>query len=297
MQQPLTSFLEWTAKFATEEVCLAELARRKWPGGFICPRCGHDRAHVLQRRRTRQCLACRHQSSPTAGTVMEHTKLPLAKWFAAVFLAAADKGGVSALRLSKMVGVSWPTAQSMLRKLRRAMGDRDRGCWLSGLVETDDALVGGKRPGKCGRGAAGKQPVLFAVERRGERAGFLAAQAVGGVTHEQVAAFSRRLGEGLTVRSDAHSGLTVLARDHAHEPRPTPPEKADEWLPLVHLVISNFKRFLIGTFHGVSRKRLQEYLDEFVFRFNRRFWEDQLPARLLEAAATHVPVPLRLKHI
>ncbi len=106
---------------------------------------------------------------------------------------------------------------------------------------------------------------------------------------------SRRLGGGLTIRSDAFSGLTVLARDHAHEPRPTPPEKADEWLPLVRLVISNFKRFLVGTFHGVSRTRLQEYLDESAFRFNRRFWEDQLPARLVEAAVNHVPVPLRLK--
>lgn len=293
MQQSPTDFLEWTRKFATEEACLEELARRKWPAGFICPRCGHDRAHVLERRHLRQCAACRHQSSATVGTVFEHTKLPLAKWFAAMYLAAADKGGISALRLSKMIGVSWPTAQSMLRKLRRAMGDRDRAYWLSGLVEADDALVGGKRSGKRGRGAEGKRPVLFAVERKGDRAGFLAAQAVDGVTHEQVAAFSRRLGDGLTIRSDAYSGLSVLARDHDHEPRPTPPEKADEWLPLVHLVISNFKRFLIGTFHGVSGKRLQEYLDEFVFRFNRRFWEDQLPDRLVEAAVTHVPVPFR----
>ena len=297
MQQPPTSFLEWTRKFATEESCLTELARRKWPDGFICPRCGHDRAHVLQRRRLHQCAACRHQSSATAGTVFEHTKLPLAKWFAAIYLAAADKGGVSALRLSKMIGVSWPTAQSMLRKLRRAMGDRDRSCWLTGLVEADDALVGGRRAGKRGRGAEGKQPVLFAVERRGERAGFLAAQVVEGVSHEQVGAFSRRLGDGLRVRSDAFRGLTAMARDHTHEPRPTPPDKADEWLPLVHLVISNFKRFLIGTFHGVSRTHLQEYLDEFVFRFNRRFWEDQLPARLVEAAVTHVPVPLRLRQV
>ena len=293
MQQSPTSFLEWTRKFATDEACLDELARRKWLGGFICPRCGHERAHVLERRRLRQCAACRHQSSATAGTVFEHTKLPLAKWFAAIHLIAADKGGVSALRLSKMIGVSWPTAQSMLRKLRRAMGDRERAYWLTGLVEADDALVGGKR----GRGAAGKRPVLFAVERRGGRAGFLAAQVVDGVTHERVGEFSRRLGDGLTVRSDAYSGLTALARDHAHEPRPTPPEKADEWLPLVHLVISNFKRFLIGTFHGVSHARLQECLDEFVFRFNRRFWEDQLPARLVEAAVTHVPVPLRLRQV
>ena len=99
MQQSATSFLEWTRKFATDEACLDELARRKWPGGFICPRCGHERAHVLERRRLRQCAA-------TAGTVFEHTKLPLAKWFAAVHLMAADKGGVSALRLSKMIGVS-----------------------------------------------------------------------------------------------------------------------------------------------------------------------------------------------
>ena len=106
MQQPPTSSPEWTAKFATEEACLAELAPRKWSGGFIRPRCGRGRAHVLRRRRTRQCLACRRQSPPTAGTVFEHAKLPLAKWFAAIHLTAADKGGVSALRLSRMVGVS-----------------------------------------------------------------------------------------------------------------------------------------------------------------------------------------------
>ena len=241
---------------------------------------------MLRRRR-------RRQSSATAGTVFEHAKPPLAKWFAAICLAAADKGGVSALRLSKTVGVSWPTAQSMLRKLRRAMDDRDRSCWLTGLVEADDALVGGRRD----RGAEGRQPVPFAVERKGERAGFLTAQVVEGVNHGQVGAFSRRLGDGLRVRSDAFRGLTAMARDHAHEPRPTPPDRADEWLPLAHLAISNFKRFLIGALHGVSRTHLQECLDEFVFRFNRRLWEDQLPARLIEAAVTHMPVPLRLRQV
>ena len=85
MQQPPTSFLEWTRKFAAEESRLAELARRKWPGGFIRPRYGHDRAHVLQRRRLRQCPVCRRQSPATAGTVFERAKPPLAKWFAAMY--------------------------------------------------------------------------------------------------------------------------------------------------------------------------------------------------------------------
>ena len=252
---------------------------------------------MLERRHLRQCAACRHQSSATAGTVFEHSKLPLAKWFAAIYLVAADNGGVSALRLSKMVGVSWPTAQSMLRKLRRAMGDRDRCYWLSGLVEADDALVSGKRAGKRGRGAEGKRPVLFAVERKGDRAGFLAAQAVDGVTHEQVSAFSRRLGD---VRLTVRSGCLQRPVGSGSGPRPrTASHPAGEGrrvaAPRAHSSISNFKRFMIGTFHGVSGARLQEYLDEFVFRFNRRFWEDQLPVRLVEAAVTHVPgVPLRL---
>ena len=272
MQQLPASFLDWTSQFATEDACLEELARRKWPGGFICPRCRHERAHVLERRCMRQCAACRHQSSPTAGTVFEHTKVPLPKWFAAIHLVGADKGGMSALRLSKMVGVSWPTAQSMLRKLRHAMGDRDRAHWHSGLVEADDAFVAGRRAGKRVRGAEGKRPVLFAVERRGERSGFMAAQAVEGLSHAEVGPFSERLGVGLKVRSDAFKSLTVLARDHEHDPKATPPDKVDEWLPLVHLAISSFKRFLLGPFHGVSGKYLQEYLDEFVFRFNRRYW-------------------------
>ena len=121
MKQPPTSFLDWQRQFGSEAACMRELARHRWPQGFLCPWCGNDQAYLLSRRRLRQCARCRHQVSVTAGTVFEHTKLPLPKWFAAIYLMATDKGGISALRLSKLIGVSWPTAQSMLRKLRRAM--------------------------------------------------------------------------------------------------------------------------------------------------------------------------------
>ena len=297
MQQLPTNFIDWQKKFARETACIRELERHRWPNGFICPRCGHDQAYRLKYRHLHECKACRRQTSVTAGTVFEHTKLPLTKWFAAIFLMSADKGGISAMRLSKLIGVSWPTAHAMLRKLRQAMGNRDRAYWLDGIVEVDDAYVGGRRAGKRGRGAEGKTTVLFAVQKRGKGAGFMAAQALDQLNQQRVRQFAERIVPDAEVRSDAFSALKALAQRHHHEARVTPPEKVDEWLPTVHLVISNLKRYLLGTYHGVSRAYLQEYIDEFVFRFNRRNWEPQLPRRLIQAAVNHVPVPIRLTHI
>jgi len=180
-------------------------------------------------------------------------------------LTPADRGGVPASRLWMVIGVSRPTAQPMLRKCKRAAG--------------------------------GKQVMLFLVERRLERAGFSATRVLGGVLHGQVAAFSRLLGQGLTTRRDTSSGPTVLTRYHAHEPWPTPPEKADDGPLLAYFAVSNFKRLLIDTLHGVSQKWLWEYLDKFVVRVDRWFWEAHVPIRMAEAAGPYMLVPLRLKHI
>ena len=189
-----------------------------------------------------------------------------------------------------MISVAWPTAYRMLRKLRQSMGDKDRGYWLEGLVEVDDAFVGGRKSGKRGRSAEGKKPVIFAVEQQEKGMGFIAARLVERVNFEQVPEFAKRISPDAEVRTDAFLALRVLGESHRHEAKVTPPEKVDEWLPKVHIVISNFKSFLAGTFHGVSHRYLHEYIDEFVFRFNRRFWEPQLPDRLLQATVDHVPI-------
>ena len=102
--------------------------------------------------------------------------------------------------------------------------------------------------------------------------------------------FAERTAPDAVVRSDAFSALKGLADNHIHDARVTPAEKVDEWLPTVHIVIANLKRYLLGTY-------LQEYIDEFVFRFNRRSWESQLPRRLIQAAVDYVPVPIRLTHV
>ena len=154
----------------------------------------------------------------------------------------------------------------------------------------DDAFVGGRQPGKRGRGAEGKKPVIFAVEWRENGMGFMAARVVERVNSEQVREFAKRISQNSEIRTDAFSALRVLGETHCHQAKVTPPEQVEKWLPKVHIVISNFKSFLKGTFRGVSHRYLQEYIDEFVFRFNRRFWEPQLTDRLLQATVDHVPI-------
>lgn len=293
MKTPEIGFFEWQQRFSSDEACAEFLARRRWPEGVICPRCGHDGAHFITTRKLYQCAHCRHQVSVTAGTLFHSTNLPLTKWFWAVYLVASDKGGISAMRLAKLLGVSWPTAHRMLRKLRIAMGHRDRLYRLHEWLEVDDALVGGKRSGKRGRGAEGKSPVLVACEERGEHAGFLAMEVVPSVCGTQVADFARRrLAPEQAVFTDALAALGSLSESQLHCPRVTPPDQAGLWLPWVHIAIANLKRFLLGTYHGVSPIYLQEYLDEFCYRFNRRFWEPELPARLLNLCLWHAPVRL-----
>jgi transposase-like protein len=284
--------LEWQKRYGTEKACAAAIAKYRWPKGFICPKCGNDSAWYITTRKVYQCSSCRHQVSVTAGTLFHSTNLPLVKWFWAIYLVAADKGGISALRLSKHIGVSWPTARNMLKKIRTAMAHRDSIYRLfNELIELDDTYVGGKKPGKRGRGATGKKPVLVAVENRGKAAGFVAMKAVETVSGETIENFLKHhLNNGQKVRTDALPAMNIVNKAHQHDKKITPPEEASSWLPLVHIVIGNMKTFLNGTFHGVTHKYLQEYLDEFCYRFNRRFWEHELPLRLLNACLSHVPV-------
>ena len=287
------SLIEWQKRYGTEHACAKILVRVRWPKGFQCPACGGTKAYYLQLRQVYQCSQCRHQVSITADTLFHSTKIPLVKWFWAIYLMASDKGGISALRVAKHLGVSWITARNMLRKIRKAMAHRDSIYRLTNLIELDDTFVGGKRAGKRGRGAEGKRPVLVAVETREKGAGFVAMQAVDNVCKESVRMFlAWHLHPGQSVKTDALPALNAVNEQHEHRKKVTPPEEANAWLPLVHIMIGNMKKFINGTFHGVSSRYLQEYLDEFCYRFNRRFWEPELPLRLLNACLAHVPIRL-----
>ncbi len=133
--------MEQMKKYRTEISCINELARRRWPEGFKCPRCKHDKAYVLKRQQIRQCAKCRHQVSVTAGTIFHNTLVPLRKWFTAIEKIRSSPSGVSITELAESIDVSWRTAQLMSRKLHHAMGNQNHHYLFGGLSEANDIFV------------------------------------------------------------------------------------------------------------------------------------------------------------
>src|SRR5918997_5796386 len=158
-------------RFGAEEACRKALFEMRWREGLTCAACGGRGFCELRTRKVFQCNRCKRQVSLTAGTVFQDTKLPLVTWFAAIYHLAQGKGGISSVELGRRLGVKQATAWLMKHKLRRAMTAREAARpKLEGRVEIDDAYLGGERSGgKRGRGAAGKTPVVAAVETTAER--------------------------------------------------------------------------------------------------------------------------------
>jgi transposase-like protein len=273
----LPSFLE---RFGTDEKCRDYLFRARWPDGFRCAGCGHDRAWAHKARLIDECAACGKQHSLLAGTIFEQTKTGLARWFLAIYLVTASKGGISAMELKRQMGFgSYQTAWTWLHKIRKAMVAPGRQP-LAARVEADETYVGGARPGRGGRGAAGKTRVAGAVESgrgqaRGRRLGRLRLAVVPDVSAPSLEGFlAAAVAPPATVATDGWSGYSGLAAaGYDHQPLNLSATWGDAALrlPAIHLVFGLAKRWLLGTHHGaVSTKHLPAYLDEFVFRFNRR---------------------------
>lgn len=294
MKQESISLKEWQERFRDEESCRKHLEKIRWPEGFVCPHCGGQKSWYTSGHELHECHTCRKRTSVTAGTLFHASKLPLTDWFIAIYLVAVDKGGLSATRLQTYLQCSWKTASLMLSKLRVAMGARDKDYLLSGLIELDDAFIGGKSTGgKRGRGSEKKTAILVACEHdaKNKRAGFLKMQVADHINAESVQAFSKEnIEPSQDLRTDGSPTLKTLEGEQRVESKVIPPQETHKWLPWVHIAIANLKRFLLGTFHGVSGEHLQKYLDEFCFRFNRRWWPLEIPNRLLHASLIHKPV-------
>jgi len=281
---------DFRAKFSTEEECLKYLVKHRWPNGFDCPKCHNLEAHWQAGRGIFWCKACKYQVSVTAGTVFHSTNLRLPGWFWAIYRMAQDKKGFSAMQLMKEIDVSYPTAWSVLHKIRCAMEERDKQYQLNGTIELDDAYLGGENKGKRGRGAGGKAPILVAVEkkqtREGTKPGYVAIRMLKSLSSAEVMALvNSKIIPGSVIETDGLSVYNVLDNlNFVHEAIVTENgTKAKELFPWVHIVIGNLKRFILGTHHHADPKYLRLYVAEYCYRLNRRFHEDDLFEHLLKA--------------
>ena len=298
-----TNLCDFQRKFASEETCQQYLAACRWPDGFICLRCKHRRAYAIAKQRRWQCAACRNQVSLTSGTVLHNTKISLALWFWAAYLMTTDKRGISALLLQRQLGLRrYETAWMMLHKLRRAMVNMAREP-LHGKTEIDDTWIGGAQAGLRGsRQLKGRRAalVLVAVEKRGKASGRLRIAVIPDFKAATLSFFIKQnIAPGSTIYTDGLKTFTGLREmGYKHVQRSQPPTSdlrkgAKSVVPLADRAIGNLKQWLIGTHHGVSRAQLQVYLDEFVFRHNRRKQPTAAFQTLLGLGAMHAPTLYR----
>lgn len=287
MQQKVTNLIGFQEKFTTEQACQDHLFRLRWSNGYRCPRCGHDKYTFHSTRHLYQCKGCKYQVSLTAGTVFHKTRTPLRKWFWLIFLLGRQKSGVSMMSVQRMLEIkSYKTIWLMGHKIRHAMAHRDSYYKLAGLVEMDDTYIGSKKSGKQGRGAAGKSRVIVAVENIDNKPGYAKMERVENLSGDEISgSFDGHLEEDVVLRTDgwqAYNSLETSKRKHQRIVVGSG-ENASRLLPWVHTLISNVKGNIRGTYHGVGIKHVARYLSEFCYRFNRRFWENQMFDRILDA--------------
>ena len=300
-----TSLPEFQKVFPNDEACARYLEKMRWPDGFTCPKC--RRAGEPYRFPTRasivlRCRGCKLNTSLTSGTVMQQTHMPLSTWFWAAYLVTTQTPGQSALQFQRQLGLSrYETAFQILHKLRAGMVRPERdGIGGEYPVEVDECMVGGRTRGE-GRGVHHKATVVGAIEVRWrkdaeDRAAKHRRDHEGGVPLKKLvyagrlrlrlvpnrgsaglmAFIKESIAKGSTVRTDAWTGYDPLAAlGYVHDPLilAGDPEKADAHLPMIHLVFSNLKTWILGTHHGaIGQHHLQAYLNEYVYRFNRRFY-------------------------
>lgn len=280
------NLIDFNKKYNSEEACEQAVFQLKWPNGFYCPKCGCERCSVVKSRRlpVYQCSGCHKQISSISGTIMACTKLPLVKWFLALYFVATNKDGISEMALAKYVGVTLKTAWSVLHKIRSAMGSRDCLYKLGGSVEMDEAFFGGKHEGKRGRGSENKTLVGVALQLDDlGNPQYLKMKVIPDSKGDTLLGFAREnILPGSVIHSDALKSYNALSEEYVTDMQKYDPEAESGYLKWLHVMISNIKANIEGAYHGLEGTYLQRYLDEFCYRFNRRWSKKPVFMHLLE---------------
>jgi transposase-like protein len=259
-------------RFHDEDKCRGYLEGLRWPDGLECPRCGGKTISRIKKRHQLDCDSCRYRFSVTAGTIFHDSHLPLWKWFVAVYLIVESKKGISANQLKRTIGTTYKTAWYLAHRIHDALNEVDAQL-LKGIVEVDETFVGGRMEGH-GRGYKGNKTVVVGAMQRN---GNICLQVVRGTDRETLHGFIREntAGDTQAIYTDewpAYKGIadkdtkhkTVKHRDKEYV------AEGDVHTNSIENVWSLLKRSIVGSYHQMSAKHLDAYLDELEFRFNNR---------------------------
>lgn len=272
------NLLDVVRRFGSEDTCRDYLIRLRWPHGVTCPLCESKSVSKITTRVQLDCNVCRYRFSVTNGTLFDNTKLPLWKWFAAIYLMIESKKSMSANQLSRTLGTTYKTAWYLCHRIREAMETTDTGPTLFGIIEVDETMLTPfKRYREKGRGNAGLKPgqrtwVAGALQRSGQ----VRLRHIPNVKKETLHAFIRSVAKDETeafYTDELKSYLGIADDNTRHE---TVNHSAEEWVVgdvhtnTIENVWSLFKRSIIGAFHKITVKHLDRYLQEQEFRINNR---------------------------
>jgi transposase-like protein len=287
--------IEFEKMFTTEEQCLDYLKELRFPKGYSCRKCQHNE-YWLNNRGIMVCKSCKNELSITSGTIFHRSKLPLVVLFRALWWMVAQKNGVSAVGIQRVLGLgSYRTAWVWLHKFRRLMVFPGR-IKLSGKIEVDETLVGGRKAGKRGRGAEGKSLVVIAVEVLEKGTGRVRMSLISDASKKALGKFiNENIEIGSNLITDGWKGYTGISKKGYHHEIEDKTKMLDgeEILPNVHRIASLLKRWLLGTHQNyIGEEYLSYYLDEYTFRYNRRKSNSRglLFQRLIEQGVLHEPV-------
>jgi len=257
-------------RYSDEGKCRKYLEALKWQEGVKCPRCGSKKISHIEKRHQYDCDKCRYQFTVTAGTIFHDSHLPLWKWFLAVYLMTESKKGISANQLSRSLKVSYKTAWYLCHRIRKAIEEATHKPKLTGIVEADETYVGGKYDRRRKRQPWDKQAVMGLLQRNGTFEARTIRTASKKILTDIV---NDRVKKTATVMTDELRAYKSLDKSFKHE---SVNHSAEEWARGdihtngIENAWSLFKRSIVGSYHNISTKHMDAYLDEFEWRFNGR---------------------------
>jgi transposase-like protein len=294
------NLLEFQERFATEEDCIAYLIEQRWPEGYVCQECGSIRAGYHSGHRRFQCKDCYRQKSVTADTMFHRSHTPLKEWFLAIYLMSQSKKGISTLELQRLLGAKdYRRVAHMQALIRQAFGSREQMYQLSGFVQVDDVLFGGvAHTGKRGPALENKTRVVVALslDESGEKPEYVKMEVVRDKQGKSLSeAVEKMVVPGSCIWTDGCQSYNKLPeKGYRHTGfLIQEPSDCQTHFPWLNTIIGNVKRFILGTHHSVKPENLQTYLDEFCYRFNRRFFSTDIFQRTFIAALVFTPQYLR----